>query len=362
MKKLISLFFALLFVSFPIWGNSIRNDARDGNRIWLDSKEFHQGEFCWKMIKAGEVKSTADEISSLEYDTHDWITAIVPGTVLNSLVYNKVYPEPYYGVNNKIESGQIPDISKVGCEFYTYWFRTEFDVPESFAKKTIWLQPEGINYRAEIWVNGNLLSTMKGMFTNDYINVTDIVKVGQKNVLAIKVYPVDMPGSAKPKNWGAVGEFHNGGNGNIGLNTTMLMTVGWDFTFMDGIRDRNTGIWKSISLYTTGKLAIRHPFIKSELSKPGYDESRESISVEVVNPTNSMDTVKCVVRGEIVGENIVVEKPLRILRGEETTVTFSPEEFPQLIMSNPRLWWPVNKGPQNLISIKNDRFGERSCM
>lgn len=352
MKKLISLFFALLFVSFPIWGNSIRNDARDGNRIWLDSKEFHQGEFCWKMIKAGDIKSTADEISSLGYDTHDWITAIVPGTVLNSLVYNKVYPEPYYGVNNKIESGKIPDISKVGREFYTYWFRTEFDVPESFAKKTIWLQPEGINYRAEIWVNGNLLSTMNGMFTNDYINVTDFVKVGQKNVLAIKVYPVDMPGSAKPKNWGAVGEFHNGGNGNIGLNTTMLMTVGWDFTFMDGIRDRNTGIWKSISLYTTGKLAIRHPFIKSELSKPGYDVSREFISVEVVNPTNSMDTVKCVVRGEIVGENIVVEKPLRILRGEEKTVTFSPEEFPQLIMSNPRLWWPVNKGPQNLYQLK----------
>ena len=119
MKKLISLFFALLFVSFPIWGDSIRNDVRDGNRIWLDSKEFHQGEFCWKMIKAGEVKSTADEISSLGYDTHDWITAIVPGTVLNSLVYNKVYPEPYYGVNNKIESGKIPDISKGGREFDT---------------------------------------------------------------------------------------------------------------------------------------------------------------------------------------------------------------------------------------------------
>lgn len=126
MKKLISLFFALLFVSFPIWGDSIRNDVRDGNRIWLDSKEFHQGEFCWKMIKAGEVKSTADEISSLGYDTHDWITAIVPGTVLNSLVYNKVYPEPYYGVNNKIESGKIPDIQKWVMSFILIGFVQSF--------------------------------------------------------------------------------------------------------------------------------------------------------------------------------------------------------------------------------------------
>ena len=142
--------------------------------------------------------------------------------MLNSLVYNKKYPEPYYGLNNKIESNKIPDISKVGREFYTYWFRTEFEVPASFSGKNIWLQPDGINYRAEVWVNGNLLSTINGMFVNDYINITDFVKVGNKNVLAVKVYPVDVPGTTMPKSWGAVGEYHNGGNGNIGLNTLCL--------------------------------------------------------------------------------------------------------------------------------------------
>lgn len=65
----------------------------------------------------------------------------------------------------------------------------------------------------------------------------------------------------------------------------MLMCVGWDFSFLDGIRDRNTGIWKSISIYTTGNVDMRHPFVKSELSKPGYDTAREEVSVELVNPT-----------------------------------------------------------------------------
>lgn len=166
-------------------------------------------------------------------------------------------------------------------------------------------------------MNGNLLSTINGMFVNDYINITDFVKVGNKNVLAVKVYPVDVPGTTMPKSWGAVGEYHNGGNGNIGLNTTMLMSIGWDFTFMDGIRDRNTGIWKSISIYSTGILALRHPFVKSELQKPGYDVARETISVEIIDPFHSMDTISGVVRGEIVGENIVVEKSFSILRGEE---------------------------------------------
>jgi len=64
------------------------------------------------------------------------------------------------------------------------------------------LQPDGINYRAEVWVNGNLLSTINGMFVNDYINITDFVKVGNKNVLAVRVYPVDVPGTTMPKPWG----------------------------------------------------------------------------------------------------------------------------------------------------------------
>lgn len=64
------------------------------------------------------------------------------------------------------------------------------------------MQPDGINYRAEVWVNGNLLSTINGMFVNDYINITDFVKVGNKNVLAVKVYPVDVPGTTMPKSWG----------------------------------------------------------------------------------------------------------------------------------------------------------------
>lgn len=352
--KIMRNLYSILFLFIPVlaFSQSSVNHARSTDHIWLDSKEVHHGDCVWKMKKAGDVHAKAEDVSSADFDTTDWLSAVVPGTVLNSLVYDKVYPEPYYGINNKLEQNKIPDITKVGRDFYTYWFRTEFDVPESYKGRTIWLEPEGINYRAEIWVNGNLLSTMTGMFRNDYIDVTEFVKTGRKNVLAIRVYPVDMPGSTMPKYWGAVGEFHNGGNGNIGLNTTMLMTVGWDFTFIDGIRDRNTGIWKSISLYSTDRVALRHPFVKSRLDKPGYDVAHETVSVEVANTKNTGDTLKCVVRGEITGENISFEKPLRILRGEEKTVTFTPEEFAQLTIRNPRLWWPVNKGAQNLYELK----------
>lgn len=326
------------------------NYYRNPDRIYLDSKEGHNGNFTWQMYKAGDVKEAAEKVSQPGYQTQQWMPAIVPGTVLNSLVYNKVYPEPYYGMNNHIDEKIIPDLAHAGRDFYTYWFRTEFDIPESYKDKVVWLQVDGINYRAEIWINGFLLGNMSGMFKEDYIDITDFARIGKKNALAIKVYPVDVPGTIMPKRWGAVGEFQNGGDGNIGLNTTMLMSVGWDFTFNDGIRDRNTGIWKNISLYATDQAVIRHPFIKSELAKPNYDVAKETVSVEVINPTQK--DVKCTVKGEIVGENITFSKDINLFRGETKEICFTPEEFPQLVIKNPRLWWPLFKGNPELYELK----------
>ncbi|MDR2919552.1 MAG: glycoside hydrolase family 2 [Tannerella sp.] len=341
----------MAFVVCSLYGQS-PNYYIDHSRIYLDSKDGHEGDFVWQMKKAGEISDPAETLSGTGYQPFDWQPAIIPGTVLNSLVYNNVYPEPYYGLNNKLTSKLIPDISETGRNFYTYWFRTEFDIPADYKDKIVWIQVDGINYRAEIWLNGYLVSTVNGMFKQDFINVTEYGRAGETNALAIKVYPVDMPGTAKQKQWGAPGEFHNGGDGNIGLNTTMLMSVGWDFTFLDGIRDRNTGIWRSISLYTTGKVAMRHPFVKSDLSKPGYDKAKETVSVEVINTSTSMQPVECVVSGEITGEGITFSKKVILFRGETQEVVFAPEDFPQLMINNPRLWWPVNKGKPELYEVK----------
>ena len=334
--------------------------ADDGRAyITLDSRLQHGGSQTWHMLRAGETKASAAEISMPGFNTEGWAEAIVPATVLTNLVEQKVYPEPYYGQTNKLANDIIPDLAKVGREFYTYWFRTEFVVPAEYQGKRIWLEPMGINYRAEIWVNGYMIGQMAGMFNSQPFDITDrAVQPGQVTALAIRVYPVDIPGLAMPKSWGAAGEWHNGGDGWIGQNVTQLMTVGWDFSIGDGIRDRNTGIWRSIRLYATGLQQLRSPFISSELAHPNYDEARETISVEVWNPNTSS--------GEFTVDGSIEELPLKgaggsisfsskkmkLQRGEHVTVTFSPKEFPQLVIKNPRLWWPKNKGPQNLYTLR----------
>jgi hypothetical protein len=306
------------------------------------------------MCRADEVRVPAGSLSAAGFDDSSWMSAIVPGTVLTSLVENGVFPEPYYGTNNKMSEKKIPDIIDVGPEFYTYWFRTEFDTPAVNEGDRIWLHPEGINYRAEWWLNGHLVSVMAGMFNDDRIDITDFVSKDGRNALAVLVKPVDVPGTTMPKPWGAAGENRNGGDGQIGWNTTQLMTVGWDFSYDDGIRDRNTGIWKKVSVFTTGPVALRNPFVKSSLSVPALDVASESVSVELVNPASGFlnnEPVKCLVKGEIEGTGISFEKTVTLIRGEEPVVSFSSEEFPQLVIRNPRLWWPKNKGPQNLYKL-----------
>ena len=323
----------------------------------LTSKEGHGGQFDWKMKRADEVGVRSEEVSSAELPTEGWLPAVVPGTVLNSLVHDGIYPEPYYGLNNKLESNLIPDLYRAGRDFYTYWFRTEFrlDRKECGGRK-VWLQADGINYRAEIWLNGSMVGSTAGMFLQRVIDITDKVTFDRKNVLAVKVYPVDMPGTIRPKggkSFGANGEFQNGGNGEIGRNVTQLMTVGWDFFYLDGIRDRNTGIWRDISLFTTGRVRLAHPFVKSELSKPGYDVAHQTVSVEVTYPDYIPQNTwrKAKVSGEIHGEGIRFEKEVSLYRGEVKEVVFTPEEFPQLVIRNPRLWWPLNKGKQELYDL-----------
>jgi len=315
----------------------------------------------WKMNRAGDTADGADRISAPGFDASAWLDATVPGTVLTNLVNNGAYPDPYYGKNNKLSEGLIPDISKVGRDFYTYWFRTEFDVPADFKGRRIWLSPEGINYRSEIWVNGRLADITAGMFLSRNIDISHLVEPGKKAALAVKVYPVDVPGSTMPKSWGAPGEWHNGGDGWIGLNVTQLMTVGWDFTYEDGVRDRNTGIWRDIKLYTTGEVQLRAPMVRSDVDTVSFARSRETISVEVHNP-NTYDT-EYTVTARIPEAGVEISKNIRLLRGEHKELVFNPDEFPALAFDNPRLWWPKNKGEQPLYTlslIAKNKKGELS--
>ncbi|MGE4285358.1 MAG: sugar-binding domain-containing protein [Phycisphaerae bacterium] len=317
----------------------------------LSSKEFHNGSNPWQMIKKTD-DFGGEQISKTGFAAADAYEAIVPGTVLNTLVHNDVYPEPYYGLNNAYHKNIIPDLKDVGNDFYTYWFRVEFELDSSYKGKQIILCINGINYRSELWLNGAKLGDMTGMFKRGYFNITEHALINAKNTLAVLVVPVDEPGGFKKKSNKETPymENKNGGDGSFGKNVSMLMSAGWDFTFNDGVRDRNTGIWKNVELFAVENIELRDPFIKSELSMPDMASSRQTISVEAINHTDKPQngTLKTVIDGM----DVEVSKEISLEAGETKVVTMTPEEYPELLCKSPKLWWPINKGEQNLYEAK----------
>src|ERR1700683_3725635 len=122
----------------------------------------------WKMQDAAKVAAEAAILSTAGFEPQGWYAATVPGTVLTTLVDNKVYPEPLYGENMRA----IPEsLNKA-----TYFYRTTLTIPAAYKGRLTWLHFAGINYSAEIWVNGHQVGSMRGAFVRGDFDITAYVK------------------------------------------------------------------------------------------------------------------------------------------------------------------------------------------
>ena len=350
----LALFFFLLF---PF------NSAFSSQKIFL--KEG------WLLQSSSLVEAGGKEISSPDFQSKDWYPASVPTTVLSALVKNGVYPDPYVGLNNM----RIPDASDEFNQKYDlaryshlsgkrnpwadpYWFRTQFEVPPEYEGKVIWLNLEGINYRAEVWVNGSMVADsneVAGMFGNWRFDITKYTNMRDINTLAIKIYPLDYPGLPAAPQLEAFGPFGpNGGpTGDIGKNVTMHCSVGWDW--MPAVRDRNMGIWQEIFISATGPVDIRYPFVFSDLPLSSLDEAELKIRTDLVNLTESSKkgTLLAEIRPKnFIGKRILLRKEVALTPKQETEIQFDRESHLELVMKDPELWWPNGQGAQSLYELE----------
>ena len=292
----------------------------------------------------GSVRATGPWEMAQQTAPEKWMPAVVPGTVLTTLVKNGLVPDPYWGLNNKIEMRKIPDLAE-NRAFYEAIFRTKVELPVGWTNRVVWMRPEGINYRSEIYLNGMLATSTRGIFARNAVDVSAYAKPGEANELVIKVWPVDHPGSTKQKPWGAPGEWFNGGDGEIGRDVTMLMSAGWDFMFNDGIRDRNTGIWKDIVFFATDKVRLDHPYVRTKLNAD-FSAAELTLEVDLQNAANGWGAgVSGTLTAEVEGTDVRFAKKVGLFRGERRTERLTAT------LKQPKLWWPRNKGEQHLYEL-----------
>jgi exo-1,4-beta-D-glucosaminidase len=292
----------------------------------------------WQLQSSAKVKDSGERISSVSYAPAGWYKTAVPSTVLAAMLENRVYPDPFFDLNLKSIPGYREGrwlVMPEGSPFKTnWWYRTEFTVPASASSRFISLNLDGINYQADIWLNGKKIAdrnSVIGMFRRFEFEVTKVVHPGKTNVLALEIVP---PGLLP----------------DIQYRTKQLeATTGWDDHNPEP-PDLNMGIWRDVYIRVTGPVALKHAYVSSKLDLPALDNAHLTVSVDVANKAGDE------VRGELIGtiENIKFSKKLVVSPQHTQTVTLTPGEFRQLHISKPRVWWPNPLGRQELYHATLD--------
>jgi hypothetical protein len=288
----------------------------------------------WRMSEAPRVAEDGARVSRPGYGDESWHVATVPGTVLTTLIDRGVYPDPDFGLNNMA----IPE----RLARQDYWYRTQFTPPPELSGRRLALRFNGVNYSAEVWLNGEQLGTITGAFIRGVFDVTAKLKAGQPNVVAVRVSPPPHPGIPHEESIKA-GPGENGGWLAID-GPTFIASEGWDW--IPGIRDRNTGLWQSVELQATGNVRMHDPQVVTSLPLPRTDRADVSITVPVENLRNAAASASI----EAQFEGVTVRKNVTLAPGR-SEVRLDAAEFPQLRLTQPRLWWPNGYGPANLYPL-----------
>jgi len=292
--------------------------------------ELNQGWFCKKV---SDVKEDGTKLSQYNFSVKNWMPAVVPGTVLTTLLENKKVPDPFYGMNNN----KIPDIYFTGKEAYTYWFCKDFKEMPAKGEEQVWLNFRGINYSCDVYLNGKKLNKtlFKGMFLRQRYNITSLLEKSGNNRLAVVVFPPDAVGNP---NGG------QGGDGTIAKNVAHQYVAGWDW--IQPIRDRNTGIWDKVTIEKTGAVSVENPHIVTKVPgvrKPTNAQAPAYIEVDVQLNNNSNTTKKGFLKYQI--DNQTTYVPVTLNPNEKRTI-----KTDKIQIDHPKLWWPNTYGPQNLYT------------
>jgi hypothetical protein len=291
----------------------------------------------WQIAPQEEVKANGEQLSTTAFQPSDWIDGQVPGTVFGAYVLAGREPEPTYGDN----------IYKTDFKKYdrNFWYRTEFTAPASYGTGRIWLNFDGVNRDADVYLNGQKLGSMHGFFQRGLFDVTNVIRRDGKNVLAVLDYlpPIKpTPPSTRPVK--PPTPYTPMPRGENYSSPSFICSRGWDW--MPPVPGLNMGIYKDVYLTNTADVSLIDPWIRTLV--PSQSEGDISIQTDVANRSAAG------VQGELVGQinpgNITFRKAVSIEPNSTATVKLDPSDTPALKIADPKLWWPNGYGEPNLYT------------
>lgn len=265
--------------------------------------------------------ATGSEISQPSFKESGWYDVSLPTTIIAGLLKNKHYDfDPFYGENLEKIAG--PEFDSA------WWFRKEFILPASEKGKNITLILHGINYRANIWLNGELIADSNhiiGPFRIFDLDITRQIKYSGTNVLALEL--------TRPFN-------PNKQGGDLAID------------YADWIHypaDYNGGVVNDVEIGSCDKIAVRYPLVTTKFDLPSLSVAHLQVDAELVNYSDK--TESALIKGKI-NDDIGFEQEVHLQPGETKSLNFNPQDYSQLNVKNPRIWWPWQYGNPLLNTLK----------
>jgi exo-1,4-beta-D-glucosaminidase len=275
----------------------------------------------WQMQSSTGITDPGAVISQTTYTPVNWYKVSVPTTIIAGLLANNVYTfDPFYGMNLE----KLNDLKFDS----PWWFRKEFVIPKTEIGKDIVLRLHGINYKANIWLNGILIADSNQVmnpFRIIELNITKAARPARANVLALEI--------RRPFN-------PNKHGGDLAID------------YADWIHyppDYNGGIVNDIEVKTYDRVGIQYPLVTTHFDGPSLDIAHLSVDALVTNYSANPQDVT--IKGKI-NTNISFEKRVHLEARSIANVSFTPSEFPQLNVKNPRIWWPWQYGFPDLNHLE----------
>jgi hypothetical protein len=302
--------------------------ARAGGRLDLAGGR-------WRLQRDSLVDADGTRLSEPGFHDEDWVVATVPGTVLSSYWNAGALPDPNYGDNQLMISDSF---------FYAdFWYRTEFSAPRHASGRRFWLNFDGVNWKAEAYLNGERLGRIEGAFTRGRFDVSGLVRPGGRNALAVRIEKNATPGCVKQKTL----EYSGLNGGALGAdNPTYHASIGWDW--IPTVRGRNIGIWNDVYLTTSGPVTIQDPLVRTSLLMP--DTSHADLRVEVLLNNHESSPISGTLRGKF--GDVDFKQPVALDAAATKTLALDPSTHPALRLQNPRFWWPAGYGDPYLYDVE----------
>jgi len=289
----------------------------DKNEVPLDIKElpFEVSLTSWR-LKRGHRTYIPKDYIELDYDDSDWMEVPV-GLHLQQIIH----PNDYWKDEVKL------------LNYYPWWYRTKFILPETYRNHLIRVKFEGVDYYASVWVNGHFLGHHEGSFAPFEYDITKIALYGEENLISVKVEaPWDIPFVTATT---SIGRLYR-------INRNMVKGM---YEHADGLFPPYTnpiGIWRPVKLRISGPLTIDRVNVTTQFS----DENEVELTLKLTL-TNHLDIpktagIKILIEGETFEETLIEKEMTKTLQPgvQEITCTYRVKE--------PRFWWPWDQGTPDL--------------